>query len=173
MDDVVRAFGGEVVEAGAVAPGGDHALGSKMLGNLDGHRSGVAGGAVHQDRLPGPKRHPGTQRGPRRQGRVHGGDQKRGVGSVRNGDGGGRVDCDALGQGTRAHWHDEGEAAVGPADHGVGAGQGRQCLGAGVVLARGDSFGGTVHADGQDIHQFLTWGGLRRGDGAEVRRLVE
>ncbi|WP_446037386.1 hypothetical protein [Streptomyces sp. SID1143] len=173
LDDVVRALAGEAVEAGAVASGGDHSFGTEVLGHLDGHRAGVAGRAVYQDGLPGPEVRSGAQRTPGGQGGVHGRGQQRRIGSVRERDGGGRIDDDALGQGAGAQDHDVREAAVRAADDCVGTGRCGQFLGARVVLAGGDAPGGGVHADGEDVHHFLAGGGLGGGDGAEVRRLVE
>ena len=56
-DDLVGAEGPQRAEPLGIAPGADHAPGAEPPGHLDRHRSGVPGGAEHQDALAGPQRH--------------------------------------------------------------------------------------------------------------------
>ena len=56
-DDLVGAEGAQCVEPLRIAPGADHTPGAEPPGHLDRHRSGVPGGAEHQDALAGPQRH--------------------------------------------------------------------------------------------------------------------
>jgi hypothetical protein len=162
-DGRVRAEPGQSGQAGLVASGADDPPGAEPLGDLDGHLSGVAGGAEDQHRLPDLDRDTPAQRDPGRHGRVHpGGDlhnvrvvgQRDAVPAVDDGPGGHRADQFVVGD--EVH-----QAAVRTPTDAVDSGHQRQLPGARVVAARRTGAHPGVQAHGEDVDDLLVLVGRR------------
>jgi hypothetical protein len=164
LDDAVGAERGERVQPLEVAAGPDYVSGTEPFCHLNGHRSGVAGGAEDEDALAGLDRNPATQGHPGRHRRIHRGGDCRDIDVI------GQLDRPP-GRDHRLVGHRPGVVVVGyevdslavrALGDCVDAGDHRQNGGARVVGPGGAAAHARVQTDSENVDDDLLAGGRLR-----------